>query len=53
MSELLILIVAAAVVAGVAALTKRAVSGDGYGRRRPPVSHPPDIFDAGTLRRVN
>lgn len=52
MSELIILIVAAAVFAAAVALVKLAVNGDGYGRRRPPVSHAPDMFDAGSIRRI-
>ena len=51
MSELIIVFVVAAIVASVWVLTKLAVSSDGYGRRRPPISHAPDMFDAG-MRRV-
>ena len=48
MSELIILLAVAAVVAVVWVLTKLAISSDGYGRRRPPISHAPDMFDAGS-----
>jgi hypothetical protein len=52
MSELIILVILAALVVGVGVLTRLAVSSDGYGRRRPPVSHAPHKLDAATVRRV-
>lgn len=50
MSELIILTVVAAVLVAALLIAKLAVNSDGYGRRRPPISHRPDVFDAGVRR---
>ena len=53
MSELFILIALVGVFAVAALVAKLAVNSYGHGRRRPPLSHRPDMFDAETLRRVH